>query len=164
MHWPVPAPPTEANYPLLPNGDRHVLHEDEWSYIDTWKEMEKLLKEGKCKAIGVSNVSIPFMERILAECDIVPAVNQVTSLEFRLIQIECHPSFPQEELVRYCQDKGIVVQAYSPLGSVDSPLHLDLDIQGIANNHNASTGQVMLSWLGILPTSIGKADSKWHVV
>jgi glycerol 2-dehydrogenase (NADP+) len=156
MHWPVPTPPTEENYPLLPNGDRHVLHEDEWSYIDTWKEMEKLLKEGKCKAIGVSNVSIPFMERILAECEVVPAVNQVTSLEFRLIQIECHPLFPQEELVRYCQDKGIVVQAYSPLGSVDSPLHLDLDIQGIATNHNASTGQVMLSWLGILPTSMEK--------
>jgi glycerol 2-dehydrogenase (NADP+) len=82
MHWPAPVPPTEENYPLLPNGDRHVLHEDQWSYIDTWKEMEKLLKDGKCKAIGVSNMSITFLERLIAECEVVPAVNQVISLLF----------------------------------------------------------------------------------
>ena len=80
IHWPVPVPPTEENYPLLPNGDRHILGEDEWSYVDTWKEMEKLVKEGKCKAIGVSNMSIQFLERLLAECEIVPAVNQVIPL------------------------------------------------------------------------------------
>lgn len=148
MHWPVPVPPTEENYPLLPNGDRHILHEDQWSYIDTWKEMEKLLKDGKCKAIGVSNMSIPFLKRLMAECQVVPAVNQVISSLLALIQIECHPLLPQEELVKYCQDKGIVVQAYSPLGSVNSPLLVDPDIQRIASIHGASPGQVMISWLG----------------
>jgi glycerol 2-dehydrogenase (NADP+) len=87
MHWPVPLPPTSGTedptsglvdlIPLLPNGDRHVLDEKEWSYIDTWKSLEKLVATGKVKAIGVSNMSIPFLERLKAECKIIPAVNQV---------------------------------------------------------------------------------------
>jgi diketogulonate reductase-like aldo/keto reductase len=78
MHWPIPLPPTKENFPTLPNGDRHLLDENEWTYIDTWKAMEKLVKTGKCKAIGVSNTSIPYLERLIAECEIVPAVNQVS--------------------------------------------------------------------------------------
>jgi glycerol 2-dehydrogenase (NADP+) len=80
MHWPVPLPPTSGLsdlIPLLPNGDRHVLDEKEWNYIDTWKSLEKLLATGKVKAIGVSNMSISFLERLKAECQIIPAVNQV---------------------------------------------------------------------------------------
>ena len=79
MHWPIPLPPSEEPFPLLPNGDRHLLDEKEWSYIDTWKAMEKLVKQGKCKAIGVCNMSIPYLERLIAECEIIPAVNQVSS-------------------------------------------------------------------------------------
>jgi len=77
MHWPIPLPPTKENFPILRNGDRHLLDESEWTYIDTWKAMEKLVKTGKCKAIGVSNMSIPYLERLIAECEIVPAINQV---------------------------------------------------------------------------------------
>lgn len=79
MHWPLPLPPSDPKdvIPLLPNGDRHVLDEEEWSYIDTWKEMEKLVEKGLVKAIGVSNMSIPFLKRLMTECKIVPAVNQV---------------------------------------------------------------------------------------
>lgn len=77
MHWPIPLPPTIESIPLLPNGNRHLLDENEWSYIDTWKAMENLVKEGKCKAIGVCNMSIVYLDRLLAECEIPPAVNQV---------------------------------------------------------------------------------------
>jgi glycerol 2-dehydrogenase (NADP+) len=77
MHWPIPLPPLRENIPLLPNGNRQLLDEHEWSYIDTWKAMENLVKQGKCKAIGVCNMSIPYLERLITECEIIPAVNQV---------------------------------------------------------------------------------------
>jgi glycerol 2-dehydrogenase (NADP+) len=77
MHWPIPLPPTKEDIPLLPNGDRMLLDESEFTYVDTWKAMEKLVKGGKCRAIGVCNMSIPYLENLLAECEIVPAVNQV---------------------------------------------------------------------------------------
>jgi glycerol 2-dehydrogenase (NADP+) len=77
MHWPIPLPPTKEDIPLGQNGDRLLLNENDFSYIDTWKAMEQLVKRGKCKAIGVCNMSIPYLERLLAQCDIVPAVNQV---------------------------------------------------------------------------------------
>jgi glycerol 2-dehydrogenase (NADP+) len=80
MHWPIPLPATDNTnemIPLLPNGDRHLIDEKEWSYIDTWKAMEKLVREGKAKAIGVSNMSILYLEKLIAQCEIIPAVNQV---------------------------------------------------------------------------------------
>jgi diketogulonate reductase-like aldo/keto reductase len=80
MHWPVPLPPSKEGFPLLPDGNRHLIDETEWSYIDTWKSMEQLVKLGKCKAIGVSNMSISYLENLLAACEIPPAVNQVRSI------------------------------------------------------------------------------------
>jgi len=60
MHWPIPLPRTdETNFPTLKSGDRHILAEHEWSYLDTWKAMEKLHKEGKAKAIGVRHSISP---------------------------------------------------------------------------------------------------------
>jgi len=80
MHWPIPLPPTRENYPLLPSGDRNLLPEDEWSYIDTWRSMQRVLRTGKCKAIGVSNMSVKYLEGLVGdeECVVVPAVNQVS--------------------------------------------------------------------------------------
>lgn len=75
--------------------------------IDTWRAMEKLVENGSTKLIGVSNFTIPMLEQLLAECKIKPVVNE----------IEVHPSFPQTDLVEYCQRQGIVVSAYSPLGN-----------------------------------------------
>jgi len=77
MHWPIPLPATEEPFPLLPNGDRHFLDESEWGYCDTWKAMEELVYQGKCKAIGVSNMSIPYLKFLLGRARIPPAVNQV---------------------------------------------------------------------------------------
>ena len=79
MHWPIPLPPSKEGFPLLPDGNRHLLDETEWSYLDTWKAMEQLVKQGKCKAIGVSNMSISYLEKLLSACEIPPAVNQVDS-------------------------------------------------------------------------------------
>ena len=77
--------------------------------MDTWKAMIKLKEAGKVKSVGVSNFNIEQLERIIKETGVVPSVNQV----------ELHPYLPQKELVEYCKKKGIVVTAYSPLGTPD---------------------------------------------
>jgi glycerol 2-dehydrogenase (NADP+) len=78
--------------PVNPDGSRSV----DLSY-----------KSGKVKAIGVANWSIPYLEKLKKTCTVVPAVNQV----------ELHPFLPQHELKKYCEDLGILLEAYSPLGS-----------------------------------------------
>jgi len=109
----------DPKFPKKPDGTRDL--DTSWSYIQTWHEMQKLVATGKAKAIGLSNCSIPFIEALLADpkTTITPAVNQV----------ELHPYLPQHELIQYCKDKGIVVTAFSPLGSTDSPLLKDEDIK-----------------------------------
>lgn len=74
-------------------------------YVETWKALEALYKEGRIRAIGISNFYQEWIERLLAECEIVPMVNQ----------IEYHPYQQYPELVTYCQEKGIVVEAYAPM-------------------------------------------------
>lgn len=69
--------------------------------------MEEVYASGKVKAIGVANWSIPYLEELKKTWKIVPAVNQV----------ELHPFLPQHKLVKYCRDLGILLEAYSPLGS-----------------------------------------------
>jgi diketogulonate reductase-like aldo/keto reductase len=76
-------------------------------HIDTWREMEKLVKDGVARSIGVSNFTIPMLEKLLSECEIPPAVNQV----------ELHPCLPQQDLLDYCKSKNIVLTAFSPLGN-----------------------------------------------
>ncbi|KAI0701079.1 Aldo/keto reductase [Cytidiella melzeri] len=126
MHWPAPMKPQ-------PEGGA----DKEWDWKNTWKTMEKIYKEhpDKVKAIGVSNVSVEFMEELLTVAEVVPAVNQ----------IELHPSCNQAELVEFCSSKGISITAYSPLGSQDSPLHENPVVQKIAERHGVSTANVLVS-------------------
>ncbi|THY90535.1 Aldo/keto reductase [Aureobasidium pullulans] len=110
MHWPVPMNPkgNDPKFPKHPDGSRDL--DTTWSYTQTWKEMEKLLATGKTKAIGVANFSVPFLEELMKEAKVTPAANQ----------IENHPYLPQQEIVDYCKEKGILITAYSPLGSTGS--------------------------------------------
>ena len=87
------------------------------------------------KAIGVSNFSVPFLETLLKDASVVPAANQ----------IENHPYLPQQEIVDFCQEKGILVQAYSPLGSTGSPLFQEEGVQEVAKKHNVGPGTVLIS-------------------
>ncbi|KXN82202.1 Glycerol 2-dehydrogenase (NADP(+)) [Leucoagaricus sp. SymC.cos] len=84
---------------------------------------------------GVSNFSIKFLTRLLENSDVVPAVNQ----------IELHPSCPQQELVDLCRSKGIIVTAYSPLGSDNSPLLTDPIVTKLAEKHNVQPANVLVS-------------------
>lgn len=98
--------------------------------------MEKLPATGKVKAIGVSNYSVPYLEKLLAEATIIPATNQ----------IENHPQLAQQEVVDFCKSKGILIEAYSPLGSTGSPLFTAEPVVEIAEKRKVSPATVLLSW------------------
>jgi hypothetical protein len=66
-------------------------------------------------------------------------------------QVECHPLLPQEELLKYCKEKGILLQAYSPLGGLNSPLLSDPIFKGIADNHGVKVSQILISWQSRFP-------------
>lgn len=96
---------TSELLPTNPDGTRSI--DRSWDQSKTWRQMEEVYKSGKVKAIGVANWSIPYLEELRKSWTIVPAVNQV----------ELHPLLPQHELKEYCDKLGILLEAYSPLGS-----------------------------------------------
>lgn len=106
-------------------------------YIDMWKEMEELYQEGLIRAIGVSNFLQPHLERLLAECSMIPAVNQ----------IELNPLNTQKTLISFCKDQGIQMMAHTPLAK-GSPLLFNNEIlKDIASHHHKSVAQIVLRWI-----------------
>lgn len=96
---------------------------------------------GDKKAIGVSNHSVPFLTKLLKETTVVPAVNQ----------IENHPLLPQDDVVALCKKEGIVVTAYSPLGSSGGPLLTEEKVLKVAEKHGVSAGTVLLNYHSTWP-------------
>ncbi|KAI0084598.1 Aldo/keto reductase [Irpex rosettiformis] len=132
MHWPqaiISASGGFAGQALQPD--------ESPTLVETWKEMEKLLDTGKVKSIGVSNFSIKTLETLLAHAKVVPVTNQ----------IELHPLYPQFELQKYCQDKGILLTAYSPLGQGRPEFFQDSDYAKIVEAHKVNPAQIAISWL-----------------
>src|SRR6266704_1979411 len=84
---------------------------------ESWSAMETLLKKGRCRAIGVTNFTIRHLEELIEESHVIPSVNQV----------EFHPFLYQKELLKYCQRKGIQVEAYSPLARGERLKHPRID-------------------------------------
>lgn len=107
-----------------------------------WTRMEEIFKSDRAKAIGVSNYTIRHLKELLKEGQVKPAVNQV----------ELHVLLQQPELVEYCKENDIVVEAYSPLAhgcGIDDPV-----LQKIAKKHGKSAAQIMLRWcieIGVVP-------------
>lgn len=102
----------------------------------TWKEMEDIYINGKTRAIGVSNHLIHHLEEVLKDAAVIPAVNQM----------ELHPYLVQQEVVDFCKDKGILPEAWSPLGSRKIPLLQDETLISIAGKYGKSPAQVVLRW------------------
>ncbi|KAG0575524.1 hypothetical protein KC19_5G010000 [Ceratodon purpureus] len=114
---------------------------------ETWRALEQFYKQGKCRAIGVSNYTEKHLDELISSCEIKPMVNQV----------EVHPWLAQPQLRTVCNQHGVVVQAYSPLG-VGSLLR-DSTVQTVASNCKRSPAQVLLRWgiqndLVVLPKSV----------
>ncbi|WP_241709598.1 aldo/keto reductase [Arthrobacter bambusae] len=111
--------------------------------VDAYRALEKLLADGKVRAIGVSNFMRPHLEALLSEATVVPAVNQ----------IEVHPYFTQAELQAFGAEHGILTQAWSPIGGITSyrggettSTFEDPEILAIAEAHGKTAAQVMLRW------------------
>lgn len=104
-------------------------------YVETYKALEQLYKDGRTKAIGVCNFDIEHLQRIMDECDITPAINQV----------ECHPYLQQKELKEFCKQHGIRLEAYSPLMNGTDVLK-DEVIKEIAGKYGKTPAQVILRW------------------
>ncbi|KAJ6093560.1 glycerol dehydrogenase, partial [Penicillium sp. IBT 16267x] len=136
IHWPVRQVPdgTGVLVPLNPDGTRKV--DWNWDQSKTWKQMEELYRSGKAKAIGVSNWSIPYLEDLSKHWSVIPAVNQV----------ELHPFLPQHALRKWCNDRGILMAAYCPLGSNKSSLLSDHEISAIASRYGVSPGILLISY------------------
>ena len=127
--------------------DLLLLHQPRTSDFDrtigAYKALEKLLADGKVRAIGVSNVMPDVLERLLAETDVAPAVNQV----------EVHPYFSQPDVQKADAEQGILTQAWSPMGGITSyrgdssrSTFNDPVIGEIAAAHGMTPAQVMLRW------------------
>ncbi|KAF2148140.1 protein GCY [Myriangium duriaei CBS 260.36] len=151
IHWPVRlvANETSALLPTNPDGSRSV--DRSWDQSKTWAGMERVYKSGKVKAIGVANWSIPYLKELRKTWTVVPAVNQV----------ELHPFLPQHKLREYCDKDGILLEAYSPLGSTGAPIMSDPDIKRIADKHGVSAATVLISYhvnkgVVVIPKSVSE--------
>lgn len=117
--------------------DLMILHQPAGNIIAGYRQLEAAYKAGKIRAIGLSNFDVKQTQRILDECKVVPAINQV----------ECHPYFPQTELKALLKEHDIALQAWYPLGGRgnDSIMGESL-IQDLAQKHGKSPAQVILRW------------------
>jgi 2,5-diketo-D-gluconate reductase A len=112
-------------------------------YVDSWRAMTALQKDGVVKSIGVSNFTEEFLTRLADETGVTPAVNQ----------IEMHPYFPQEQLRAFHAEHGIVTESWSPLGRGIDVLAEPV-IASAAQGHGVTPAQVVLRWhtqLGAVP-------------
>jgi len=115
--------------------DLYLIHWPvEGKYKDAWRALETLYKEGKVKAIGVSNFQIHHLEDLMKDAEIKPMVNQV----------EYHPRLTQKELQAFCRDNGIQLEAWSPL--MQGQLLDNEVLQEIADKHQKSVAQIILRW------------------
>ncbi|WPP49945.1 aldo/keto reductase [Catalinimonas niigatensis] len=157
MHWPV-ALKEEVGIGF-PEGPDQLLSLEEIPLAETWIGLEKTQQKGMAKHIGVSNFSIKKLEDLIQHGTSRPEMNQV----------EMHPYLQQNELVAFCKEEGIHITAYSPLGSGDRParskaadapvLMEDESIHRIAQKHDCSPAQVLISWAvrrntAVIPKSV----------
>lgn len=144
VHWPFPnfhAPGVDVDS-RDPNADPYI-HEN---FMETWREMEKLVEMGLVKHIGTSNMTIPKFELLLRDAKIQPACNEM----------ELHPHFQQEEFFNYCKEKEIVPMGFTPIGSPTRPDRdktendtVDIEdpvIVKIAEDHNVHPAVICVKW------------------
>ncbi|USK79170.1 aldo/keto reductase [Peribacillus frigoritolerans] len=115
--------------------DLYLIHWPvEGKYKEAWRALETLYKEGKVKAIGVSNFQIHHLKDLMEVSEVKPMVNQV----------ECHPRLTQKEVQAFCKEQGIQLEAWSPL--MQGELLDNEVLQAIATKHGKSVAQVILRW------------------
>src|SRR5580700_2050749 len=135
IHTPYAFQPGDEQDPRDQNGN--VLYDNEVTLLDTWRAMESLVDHGKCRAIGLSDISLNEVLPIYESARIKPAV----------VQVEAHPYLPETELLEFCKEKNVVYLAFAPLGHGIRPGPLeDPVIAAIAARVGKTAAQVLLAW------------------
>src|SRR5580704_8004028 len=135
IHTPYAFQPGDEQDPRDQNGN--VIYDTGITLLDTWRAMESLADRGRCRAIGLSDISLKELSPIYEAARIKPAV----------VQVESHPYLPETELLEFCKEKGIVFLAFAPLGHGMRPGPLgDPVILAIAARVGKTPAQVLLAW------------------
>lgn len=118
--------------------DLHLIHWPNPSrdlFVEAWRALVDLQKQGLVRSIGVSNFTVDHLDRVIDETGVTPAVNQ----------IEVHPLFPQVEMREANEERGIITESWSPLGKRQAPLS-EPAVKAAAETHGVTPGQVILRW------------------
>jgi diketogulonate reductase-like aldo/keto reductase len=135
IHTPFAFRPGDDQDPRDEHGQ--VVYDTGVTLAETWRAMESLVDSGQCKSIGLSDITLEKLREIVAVARIKPAA----------IQVESHPYLPEWDLLDFCREHGIIVQAFAPLGHGMEPKLLDDPvIIGIAKRINKTPAQVALAW------------------
>jgi diketogulonate reductase-like aldo/keto reductase len=152
IHWPGAAPQRQHWKPVQAILDRFRGLTSRPLRTESWRAMERIAAEGRCRAIGVSNYTIRHLEELLGTCEIVPAINQV----------EFTPFLYQQELLSFCRSRGIQLEAYSPLTRGQRLKHLV--VAGLAEKYQRSAAQILIRFVlqhGVV--AIPKATARSHI-
>jgi alcohol dehydrogenase (NADP+) len=135
IHTPFAFQPGEEQDPR--DQDGNVIYDNGVTLLDTWRAMESLVDQGRCRAIGLSDISLNQLLPIYESARVKPAA----------VQVEAHPYLPETELLEFCKEKGIVFLAFAPLGHGMRPgLLEDPVISAIAARVGKTPAQVLLAW------------------
>ena len=135
IHTPFAFQPGDEQDPRDENGN--ILYDHGVTLLDTWRAMESLVDRGRCRAIGLSDITLNELLPIYESARIKPAV----------VQVEAHPYLPETELLDFCREKGIVLLAFAPLGHGVRPGPLDDGVvSAIAARVGKTPAQVLLAW------------------
>lgn len=135
IHTPFAFQPGEDQDPRDENGN--VIYDKGTTLLDTWRAMEQLVDSGKCRAIGLSDITLKDLIPLYESARIKPAV----------VQVEAHPYLPETELLEFCKEKGIIFLAFAPLGHGMRPGPLENPVVlTIAARVGKTPAQVLLAW------------------
>ncbi|KAF9887757.1 hypothetical protein FE257_009563 [Aspergillus nanangensis] len=143
IHWPIAAEKDGQEQPKIGSDGKYIILKELTENPEpTWRAMEKLYNDKKARAIGVSNWTIPGLEKLLQFAQVKPHLNQV----------EIHPFLPNQEMVDFCFKHGIMPEAYSPLGSQNQVpttgerVSANPTLNEIAKNGGYTLAQVLIAW------------------
>lgn len=116
--------------------DLYLIHQPAGDYLGAWRAMEELYEQGVIRAIGVANFSAPQLEKLLAACQVTPAVDQ----------IECHPFCQQQQMHRWLADHDIALEGWAPFAEGRNHCFANPTLVAIAQAHGVSVAQVILRY------------------
>lgn len=135
IHTPFAFQPGDDQDPRDEHG--RVIYDSGVTLVDTWRALERLVDDGHCRSIGLSDITLEKLREIVAAARIKPA----------MVQVESHPYLPEWELLDFCREHGIVLLAFAALGHASEPKLLDDPvITAIARRVGKTPAQVALAW------------------